>query len=311
MPQMQLPDVMIGTVVTAAYVQWLSAALAIGLGVAAAAAFRRLRGTTLAAPAVWAMIAALALAADAIAAAQADGRIDTLSHSLLHYAAAVGTFCPVMAVLGGKRPQDRGWQWIVLSLWVVLLAPAAQAVVGRSAQQLDLFTAWRLLLGVLIGMSLLNYLPTRHAVASAFYALGQSLLLWPYLAGGEPTSMLRLIGLGAMTLAAVITFYVHRAEGEKVQSTSAMYGFNRRWETFRDGWGAFWGLRVMQRVNQAADLSGWPVRLEWWNGFTEVAENASEEDSEVDRDTRQHIEQTLNSLLRRFERLEPSEEKRN
>lgn len=305
MPQMQLPDVMIGAVLTAAHMEWLSAALAIGLGVAAAAAFRRSPGTTLAAPAVWAMIAALALAADAIAAAQGAGRIDSLTESLLHYAAAVGTFCPMMAVLGAKRPQDRGWQWIVLSLWVVLLAPAAQAVVGRSAQQLDLFTAWLLLLGVLIGMSLLNYLPTRNAISAVFYAIGQSLLLWPYLAGGDSTSMLRLMGLGAMTLAAVITFYVYRAKGEKTP-TSAIQGFNRRWETFRDGWGAFWGLRVLQRVNQTAELSGWPVRLEWWSGFTRVAANASDEDLEVDEDTRQHIEQTLNSLLRRFERLEAS-----
>jgi hypothetical protein len=305
MPQMQLPDVMFGTVVTAVCIEWLSAALAIGFGVAAAAAFRQLRGTTLAAPAVWAMIAALALAADAIVAAQGAGQVDSLTRSLWRYTAAVGTFCPVMAVLGAKRPQDRGLQWIVLSLWVVLLAPAAQAVAGRSAQQLDLFIAWRLLLGVLIGMSLLNYLPTRNAIAAVSYAIGQSLLLWPYLAGGESTSMLRLMGLGGITLAALITHYVHRAHGEKAP-TSAMEGFNRRWQTFRDGWGAFWGLRVMQRVNQTAELSGWPVRLEWWSGFTCAAANASDKDLDIDQDTLQHIEQTLNSLLRRFERLEAS-----
>jgi hypothetical protein len=228
------------------------------------------------------------------------GEIDSMWLSLSLYGAAVGTLCPMMAVLGAKRPQDRGWQWIVLSLWVVLLVPAVQAVAGRSAEQLELFAAWRMLLWVLIGMSLLNYLPTCHAASAVFCAIGQSLLLWPYLWGGEPTATLRLAGASCLLIGAVMARYAHGSQRDEEGPPSPLEEPNRRWSAFRDGWGAFWGLRVLQRVNQTAELSGWPVRLDWWSGFIRAGGG---EPLEVSGHAVNHIEQTLDSLLRRFERL--------
>jgi hypothetical protein len=57
----------------------------------------------------------------------------------------------------------------------------------------------------------------------------------------------------------------------------------------------------MQRVNQTAELSGWPVRLEWWDGLAPI------NDETLDPQTAAHIQQTLDSLLRRFERLDAAE----
>jgi hypothetical protein len=80
---------------------------------------------------------------------------------------------------------------------------------------------------------------------------------------------------------------------------------DRRWIRFRDGWGAFWGLRILQRVNQTAALSGWPVRLEWVRGFVPASGQSAEEvASATVKPPVDHIEQTLDSLLRRFERLD-------
>jgi hypothetical protein len=300
---MQMLAVTLGAVVTAAARSWLTAGLAAVIATVGFIAFRRLRGTTLAAPAAWMVVASIFLATVEVVLALQGDEAELFTASLWRYAAAVGSACPLMAVLGAKRPQDRGWPWIVLSLWVVLLVPAAQAVAGRSAQQLELFTAWRLLLGALIAMSVLNYLPTRHAASALLFATGQSLILWPYLSGRDGSPTLRFMGLGAIAATALLALYrVSRFAHEAEPPTWPLATQNRRWRAFRDGWGAFWGLRVLQRVNQTAELSRWPVRLEWWNGLVVSDGDAAEGVMAVDRQTIEQIEQAFDSLLRRFER---------
>jgi hypothetical protein len=199
---------------------------------------------------------------------------------------------------------------VVLSLWVVLLVPALQAVAARSGHRLELYGAWRLLLAALIGMGLLNYLPTRYALAAVWFAIGQALLFGPYLftidSSGDGW---RIIGL-ALILAASITALVISSRKIPLPSDggelSSIARSNARWFAFRDGWGAFWGLRVMQRVNQTAELSGWRVRLEWWNGFAPIAlgDDAAADELTLDSQSVAHTQQTLDSLLRRFELLD-------
>ena len=292
-------DITIGTGLPAGLEPWLPVVAAMWIAVAAGLGYRRLRGTTLAAPAVWAVASGLAIVAVETYLSWRGNGVSPLAASLWRYSAAVGTFCPLMAVLGAKRPQDRGWQWVVLSLWVILLVPAVHTVTSSSGARFELFAAWQLLIGSLIGMGLLNYLPTRYAAAALLFAIGQSLLLKPYKFDVSNELLDHQTGIIGISAAAA---YVHGSS--KVRRDSAIDGernglrlsfFNARWFAFRDGWGAFWGLRVMQRVNQTAELSGWPVRLEWWEGFTPM-------DETLDAQTAAHIQQTLDSLLWRFER---------
>lgn len=302
MRRMGNQGVTIGAAVLAGGGAWIAAGIALAIAGGAAAGFRRLRGTTLSAPAAWALVAALGVAVVEAGLAWRGELVDPMTASLWRYAVAAGTFCPLMGVLGAKRPQDRGWQWVVLSLWVILLVPAMQAVAARSGQRLELYGAWRLLLAALIAMGLLNYLPTRYALAAVLFAIGQALLLGPYLftidSSGDGW---RVAGL-ALILAAAATALVIPSRRVAVSSDdgdlSTTDGFDLRWFAFRDGWGAFWGLRVMQRVNQTAELSGWPVRLEWWEGFAPINDDA------LDPQTAAQIQQTLDSLLRRFEWLD-------
>jgi hypothetical protein len=306
MRQMWIQVVTIGAAIPTDGGSWIAAGIALAIAGDAAVGFCRLRGTTLSAPAAWAIAAALGVATVEVGLAWRGSAVDPMAASLWRYAAAAGTFCPLMGVLGAKRPQDRGWQWVVLSLWVILLVPVMQAVAARSGHRLELYGAWRLLLTALIAMGLLNYLPTRYALAAVLFAIGQALLLGPYLftitASGDAW---RIAGLALLLIAATTALVISMprfAAPSDGGESSPIARFKSRWFAFRDGWGAFWGLRVMQRVNQSAELSGWPVRLEWRDGFAPIAEGET-----IDAQSTAQIQQTLDSLLRRFERLDAAE----
>jgi hypothetical protein len=283
---------------------WVDVAFGGLLTLVAAIGWRRLRGTTLAAPAAWAAASGLALTVVEAGLAWRQAPPDELPAALWRYAAAVSTCCPLMAVLGAKRPQDRGWQWVVVALWATLLVPAIQALAASSAERLELFIVWRGLLLALVGMGLLNYLPTAFALPALLWAAGQGLLLAPYLfaeAGGAPWRHAGLIGLLSALLAA------HRA-GESHDrpavdpGASRLEEINRRWRAFRDGWGAFWALRVLQRINQTAELSRWPLRLEW-SGFVRTEDAPPAPATAIDPTLASQIAQALDSVLRRFERI--------
>jgi hypothetical protein len=302
---------LIGANVATAGGGWAAAAVAAALATVAAFGAWRVRQTTLTAAATWAAAAAAAIAAVEGGLAARGVPDGSLAASLWRYVAAVGALTPVVAVLGAKRPQDRGWQWVVGALWLILLAPAGQALAASSGSRLELVAAWRLLAWCLVGMGLLNYLPTRSAAAAVMAAVGQALLLAPYL--GWPASEQG----GAWRLAALATLLAAAAYGaimaprfrnpeHPLAAGDRLQRANARWAALRDGWGAFWALRIQQRVNQTAELSGWPVRLDWWKGFVPLkGAGSGEASSEPLRDaTLAHIEQTLDSLLRRFERIE-------
>jgi hypothetical protein len=258
----------------------------------------RLRGTTLAAPALWATITALVFAiVEGFIPSRNLGDV-ALATALARYGATAGTFCPIMAVLGAKRPQDRGWQWVVASLWLILLVPAGQAWVARGGNTLELSAVWRVLLVGLAGLTLLNYGPTAWCVNAALVAGGQFVLLSVYFydATVEDLCMSRLIAVALFAVAAGLRPWRRRDVGMHA---------TERWLAFRNGWGAFWGLRVMHRINETAEASQWPVRLTWGGfAFTNEHRDAATLDERVSA----HIEQTMDSLLWRFERRDEGAE---
>lgn len=260
----------------------------------------RVRGTTLTPPVLWWIAAAAAIAAVEAFLAYNSVAPNSLAASLWRYAAAVGTFCPLTAVLGAKRPQDRGWQWVVASLWLVLLVPVAQAVASPSGTQLELVAAWRWLLWGFVAMELLNYLPTRFALPALLVAAGQVVLL------SGPTNIAQNLSPPTRTATAAVLFLAARglASLPYFRATPAALPQTNRWLTFRNAWGSFWALRVLQRINQTADLSHWPVRLQW-SGFAptnEALDAASR--TTLDAPTAAALDQSLDAILRRFERLQ-------
>jgi hypothetical protein len=249
-------------------------------------------GTTLVAPWWWTLASlwSIALAGGAMpwmaassAAPLAEG---------LYYAAAVTSFCPVVAALGAKRPQDRAWQFVVLSLWIVLILPAAEAAIMRPGQMFEIQGARAWFLLVLIAVGAANSLPTRFWLSSLLFAAGQCVLLAKYLplgiAGPAEWSPLVGLGLGVAALA-VASLGLSRRE--------VRAPLDRVWLDFRDTFGALWSLRVAHRMNNAASLYDWKIGLSWW-GFH--AADGSPAPSELPHELARDVRQNLDNLLRRF-----------
>src|SRR5580704_11196065 len=121
---------------------------------------RSLRGTTLLAAWWWAVVSWAAAAVATLAGVFGYG---FATYATWRESVALGVattvVLPGIAVLGAKRPQHFAWQWIVLSLWVVLVLPAAQWQLLGSEPSLHPARQWFLL--VLIVLTVVNYLPTR------------------------------------------------------------------------------------------------------------------------------------------------------
>lgn len=248
--------------------------------------WRKWRGTTLAAPCIWVAISAASLAL--LACAEMRGE-ESLRMSVAWFVAAASTLTPVIAVLGAKRPQDRGWQWIVLSLWVIVSWPALQALANPAGPRVEFFTPWKLFLLGLVAMGPLNYLATRHWFASLLVAGGQLVLLGEYLGFSQHANWQLPVAVGCFLLAVILVVMRKPANAEATELPEQ----SARWLKFRDAFGAFWGLRILQRVNETAGLRNWPMRLAW-SGFEKINEE------EVTEGQKAEIEQALDTLLRRF-----------
>ncbi|MBM4001253.1 MAG: hypothetical protein FJ297_17255 [Planctomycetes bacterium] len=222
---------------------------------------RTVRGTTLAAVWAWHAVAVIVLASAGAAfvliGADSMGRTQPV-----RFAAAVALFCPHMALLGAKRPQDRAWSWVVVSFWVVLALPALEVAVLRPGQSLGIRDLRGAFLGVFILMECVNRLGTGAWLSGVAFSIVQTMLL------AEHLPFVRTeLGLWAWPVASTIWFV-----GTAVMAWAA--GRSRRgvsdrdrvWLAFRDAFGVLWALRAAERLNSVAQHNGWPVRLAW-NGL--------------------------------------------
>jgi hypothetical protein len=208
----------------------------------------------------------------------------------LRFFAAVLSLCPLMALLGAKRPQNGAWQFVVLSLWGVLALPAAEVFfLHRTAEfQVSGVRSWFLL--ALIVMGLMNHLPTRHTFAALLTCAAQWLLLASQLPG-RPIAQGTFAALGGLALGTLAILMAARRKPDAAPSP-----LDRLWRDFRDDYGAFWALRLADRVNAAAQQFDWPVRLHW-SGLVGVEPSS---DGQLSPQVDKSLQFTLQSLLRRF-----------
>jgi hypothetical protein len=249
-----------------------------------------IRGTTLTGPWTWHLIAVLGLCVAATCLLSVGGKPDWAQ--AVRLAVATLLFCPTMALLGARRPQHGAWHFIVLTLWCVLILPAAEIVLLRPGQILEVrdFRGW--FLWVLIAAELLNRLGTRLWLAGLLQASTEILLLAEFL------PLLRQPFTPVFWLVAPLLWALALAEMARVYRASRAEEdvLSRQWLQFRDRFGVLWGLRIMERINAAAVMYNWPLRLHW-SGFAGATDNLP---AEADAGLRQ----TLANLLRRFEREE-------
>ncbi len=220
----------------------------------------KLRGTTLVGPCVWAVVVMAVLAVAGIYLSLATVHPSSAASLRLIY--ATGTFCPLMAVLGARRPHHGAWNFIVASLWVVAALPALEAMFLGRGETLDIggVRGWFLWLMIVLGM--LNYLPTRHAFSAMLVAAGQIVLLSGFLPGVDKIGVTAALPIATLLLLLAISWAIWTARTRR----PARNEFDARWREFRDAFGALWGVRILERVNAAARTSGWPFSLTW-TGF--------------------------------------------
>ena len=230
-----------------------------------------LAGTTLVAPWWWstsvlvtvtALEVLVAITVSAATTGTNAGAAPPVWTTHVELVAAALTFCPLMALLGAKRPQDRAWQFIVLSLAIVLLLPAAEALVFRPGAPVAMHAARRWFLVILLAVTLVTGMPTRRWLATLLLVAGQVLLLGEHVPGvGGVTAALEAwrVPLGMLLVALALVAAAHPWPRQQIGRAP----WDRAWLDFRDSFGTLWGLRVIERFNDTARRSNWPVRLKW------------------------------------------------
>ena len=248
--------------------------------------FRRhpIAGTTLVAPFRWTLASLLSLLGAELAV-YFTAEPDTSTCQAIRYLAATTTICPAVAVLGAKRPQNLGWQFIVASLWVILALPAAEAVVlWRGGQvELGLHREWFWLMLLLVELG--NYLPTRNGASASMVAVGRVALLHQHLPLPLPSS-LQSVSAGYWLISCGIVLACFR----RVRPGG---DWDDIWIRFRDAFGVVWALRVMQRVNETARSCRWNAQLRWY-GFDGDQQMPASPTQEA------QIGRTMKTVLRRF-----------
>lgn len=270
-----------------------------------------MRDTTLLGPARWGIAAVLGIVAVEIAAGAflTASRSDTVA--AFRFAAASGTLCPVVALLGAKRPQNRPWQLVVFSMWVILVLPAFGMLLLRPGGTLEVHWLRLVFLLVLVAVGLLNYVATRFRFGAIFVALGQYCLLEEYFGAGWLSHGDARVAV-AMSLIAVGIAVLY---SPLCKSRPATDRLKPEWRDFRDWFGAAWALRVAERVNAIASANGWDARL-LWNGYSpeaasaeanhqhSVARHNDATDEVAGAKASEHqilvLQRTLRSLMRRF-----------
>jgi hypothetical protein len=211
----------------------------------------------------------------------------------LWYASAVVGLCPVIAVLGSRRPGTRVWTWFILipMLFALGWPVMTLALQGSASRGLQLETPQLIAYVLVLIMGAGNYLGTRHTMAALLYMTACTMLSVSSSAAAPSWLSDRLsVRLWATCLMAAAVVMAGRSTSTTSLENDAKR-FDRLWLDFFDQFGIVWGRRIQDRVNFMATKEHWPARLELhgfvWNSAPDLATEA-------------RIEQTFRWLLRRF-----------
>lgn len=211
----------------------------------------------------------------------------------LELAAISLSFCPVVAVIGAKRPQHLAWSFVVLALLGIVALPAAESLALRPGVRIHISDARSVFLWILIALGPINFFPTRYWLAALFVAGGQVVALAPQLVllrrdlvDGGPLAGLVLCGCAMVC-----------AQDAYRRPRNARSAHDRLWLDFRDSFGLFWGLRLQERVNAAARQAGWDLELSW-SGFVRPSDGANL--ATLDPAVEPALRTSMRGLLRRF-----------
>ena len=234
------------------------------------------RGSTAVPAAFWSVAACLALAVEMWARAASGfagpaavaARLAVVSLSL----------CPAMSLLGAKRPQYGVWQLIVATLAVVLMMPAASALLMRPGSLPDVHLLERCFMPLLVLVGWMNFAGTRRAAAVSCVAVAQLLLMRGFLPGVVMDGSMNAATAGATDVVAAGMLLVggllaavqactsggeHARRSDQVPTSGHAVAalVNPPFLALRETLGAAWTLRIAERFDTVAAARGWPCRL--------------------------------------------------
>jgi hypothetical protein len=233
------------------------------------------RGTTAVPAAWWAGGAALAFAVESAVRAS-GGLTDPASQASARLAVAAFSLCPIMSLLGAKRPQHGVWQFIVASLAGIIALPAASAALVRPGSPPDVHALQRWFMLALVLVAAMNFAATRHGVAALVVAVGQLILIRQFMPFVDSLKQQRaaldavaawLVATGGIVAAGQSWLWPaqQRVVGSELASRRGggadLAAFDAAYLALRETLGAAWTLRIAERFNAVAESRGWPCRL--------------------------------------------------
>jgi hypothetical protein len=174
------------------------------------------------------------------------------------YLALCLTGCAGVAVLGARRPGVGAWNFVVLGLLTVLLLPVAEGTLIGTPLPLSTFRI--AFLAVLIGVTVLNYVPTRLGGGAILLGVGCVWEMARITRTGRPDTFPGgwFVATGCLGLAPWVA-WVGVTVGRRGRTP-----FDRLWQEYRDRFGLVWGQRLREQCNRAAANAGLGVELGWW-----------------------------------------------
>tara|TARA_Y100001960_G_C14781417_1_gene887059 strand:+ start:8324 stop:9205 length:882 start_codon:yes stop_codon:yes gene_type:complete len=256
-------------------------------------AFGKIKTTTLLAPWCWLLATIWSIAVSHAMMPASDAAGDQHWIDALQFSAHAMVFCPFMSLLGARRPQNKMWEFIVFSLWLVLILPALETVLLNPGQLADTqgLRAWFML--ILIAVSALNVILSRFWISGIFIGVSQYLLVNPNLPHWARLDYSHTVelGLGFAIASFLIVFILPKPDRAHLREE------DRVWLDYRDMFGGMWALRIKERINSSATMYRWDLRLTW-DGF--VTADGSALPDELPEKTQKVLHNHFYSLMRKF-----------
>ncbi len=259
------------------------------------------RKSTLAAPLLWCLGAVVAVGI--VAAGRSLNATEPVLLTPWEFVLGCLVLGPVIAVMGSKRPQHLGWNFIVLSLWGVAALPALETYFINPDQRLFV-GPWRgMMLWVLIALTLVNFLPTRFGWCALLLTAGEILFFAEYLPFLKPWQanwQMDNVAVGSLLMLLVPWLAAMQVAWNNLGKQPPP--LNATWLRFRDSFGLLWGLRFVERVNEVADAAKMPLWLSW-SGFRhrETGKLLTQADwQELPPAVASSLRHAMHGMLRRF-----------
>ena len=246
----------------------------------------RVKGTTLVASWIWAAVSIWSIAMVQFFESSPE----------VNYCARVLVFCPVMSTLGARRPQNRAWEFITASLWIILALPALEVLFARQGELFDVRGLRSWFFVVLIFISVSNIALSRFWISGILFGVVQTLLLSEFL----PTWIQFSMESSATVALVVAAIAIGLACFLPVTDRTGRSGIDRIWLRYRDTFGGLWAVRTCESINAYARMQDWEIRLTW-DAFVSVdGQPWADHELSSDSELVEKIHLLLKNQLRRF-----------